>query len=107
MNAKIQKLEEKIKKLKSELCEIKNFRPGSLTRQVRKKDSKPYGEYCQLSYSFQGKGHTIYVPQEHAPVIKAEVVNFQKFKATLDRLIAASIALSTLRVAIAKNKASR
>ena len=98
MKTKSEALETKISSLKKQLTVLGPMRPGSLSKQIRRKDGQPYGEYWHLSYTFAGKGHTIYVPTQHLGAIKEEVANFQKFRQLSDKIIELSIDLSTLNL---------
>ena len=57
---KIEQLEEEIQRIKEEMLQLGAMRPGSLSVQRRKWG----GDYLQLSYSHQGKGHTLYIREE-------------------------------------------
>lgn len=103
MSTKLRRTEEKIRKLKQRLVEIGPLRPGSLTLQKRQSSKRAYGQYWHLSYTHAGKGHTEYVPTAHLKVITQEVKNYRVFRATLDRFIAASIELSTLKLKSVKD----
>ena len=96
MKTKIEKLEEKIIVLKEQLLELGPIHPGSLSKQIRKKNGEPYGEYWHLSYTFAGKGRTMYVPPAHLEDFKIKVKNFQKFRECSEKIIALSIDLSKL-----------
>ena len=104
MNTKLLKLESKIAKLKCELVELGPMRPGSLTRQVRRKENKPYGEYWHLSYTHAGKGRTEYVPPVCVQLITEEIENYRRFKSLLEKLLSYSIELSKLKMEIVKEQ---
>lgn len=104
MKTKLQAIEVKIEKVKRDLLELGPMRPGSLTRQVRRKENKPYGEYWHLSYTHAGKGRTEYVPPPCVQTIEKEIQNYRRFKALLENLISHSIELSRLKMEIAKQK---
>ncbi len=95
MEGKMDKIEEirrKIKKLKSEMIELGDMRPGSLTKQTRK-----WGKsYWQLSYTHRGKGGTRYVSNKRYPNVKQETENYKKFKESSLELVDLSIELSKL-----------
>ena len=81
------KLERKINKLKKELFNLGNMRPGSLTRQVRKWGK----EYWQISYTHRGKGRTGYVSDKNHEKVKLEIENYRRFKELSKELIDLSI----------------
>ena len=96
MKSKSEKLIKKIKVLKEQLVVLGAMHPGSLSKQIRKKNGEPYGEYWHLSYTFAGKGHTKYIPTARVEEFTLMVKNFQKFKLLSDQIIALSIELDTL-----------
>jgi len=103
MNKKLQKIEQKIAIIKKEMYETGDMRPGSLTKQMRKAKEK-YGAYWQLSYTYRGKGRTGYVREECVDQVKAETVNYKKYKKLTDRLIKLSIEKSCLKMELVKKK---
>jgi hypothetical protein len=54
MKKEISRIERRVAVIKSALAKLGDMRPGSLSVQSRKWG----GEYCQLSYTHRGKGHT-------------------------------------------------
>lgn len=69
-------IERKIEKIKRDLAKLGDMRPGSLTVQTRSWG----GEYCQLSYTHQGKGHTEYVPKKQRKQVERQIANYRKFR---------------------------
>lgn len=98
MKSKIEKLEIKINSLKEQLLELGPIHPGSLSKQIRKKDGEPYGEYWHLSYTFAGKGRTVYVPNHQREHFNIRIKNFQRFRLLADKIIELSIELSKLNL---------
>ncbi len=94
---KLERLEEAIEGIKGEIGKIGALRPGSLSKQARKTKTT-YGAYWHLSYTHLGKGHTQYIRDAFLRQVKAEVVNFKRFKKLIDRLISLSIKRSQLRM---------
>ena len=103
--SKIKRLEATILRVKEVLCETRDMRPGSLSKQMRKSKDK-YGAYWHLSYTHRGKGHTQYIRDELVAQIKAETANFKRFRTLVDRLVTLSIALSQAKIEMAKRDAS-
>lgn len=101
MKTKIQKVEQEIASIKKEMYEIGDMRPGSLTKQMRKAKEK-YGAYWQLSYTYRGKGRTGYVRKEFVEQVKAETVNYKRYKQLADLLIKLSIEKSSLKMELCK-----
>lgn len=73
---RIKEIERRIEKIKQDLAKIGDMRPGSLSVQRRSWG----GQYFQLSYTHQGKGHTQYVPPEHRKVVDRQLANYRKFR---------------------------
>lgn len=69
-------IERRIEKIKRDLAKISDMRPGSLTVQTRSWG----GEYCQLSYTHQGKGRTEYVPMKQRKEVERQIANYRKFR---------------------------
>ena len=89
---KITKIRREIQNLKSEISEIGDMRPGSLTKQ-----SRSWGKsYWQLSYTHRGKGGTGYVSEKRYEVVKEQVDNYRYFKEKCLELVDLSIKLAKL-----------
>lgn len=97
MKTKTGKIEQEIARIKREIFELGEMRPGSLTRQMRKAKEK-YGAYWQLSYTYRGKGKTEYIREAFVDQVKAETANFKRYRKLTDRLIELSIKLSRLKM---------
>lgn len=105
---KADRLVKRISRLKRELADLGEMRPGSLSKQYnvcgnpgcRCKDPvkpKRHGPYLQLSYSRGGKSKTEFIRKEMAPRIRRELKNYKRFEQLRDELIDLSIELSRLR----------
>lgn len=97
----LKKMEAEIDRIKKEIFEIGDMRPGSLSRQMRKSKEK-YGSYWQISYTHLGKGRTGYIREENVKQVKAETANYKRFKKLVDRLIKLSIEKSHLKMELGK-----
>ena len=80
MEKKRGRLRERIERIKAELADLGEMRPGSLTSQKR----GPSGTYYQLSYTHRGKGRTEYVRPEFAQQIKKQIAAYRRFKKLID-----------------------
>ena len=69
-------IERRIAKIKQALAALGDMRPGSLSTQTRNWG----GQYCQLSYTHLGKGHTQYIPQERVTEVKRQLANYRTFR---------------------------
>ena len=88
-----QGLERRIEKIKRDLMQLGDMRPGSLTVQTRKWG----GEYCQLSYTHRGKGHTEYVPKEKRKQVERQTASYKKFRALTQEWIELGLELCKLK----------
>ncbi len=89
---KIAKLRKKIEKLKGEISELGDMRPGSLTRQTRS-----WGKsYWQISWTHRGKGGTGYVSEERYREVKKQTDNYRKFKEMSLKLVDLYLELAKL-----------
>lgn len=102
METKLERMEERIKRIKAELAEVGEMRPGSLTRQKRGEA----GTYYQLSYTHMGKGRTEYIRPESAPEIKKQIANYRRFKKLTEKWVNLEIERSKTRMELEKKKAT-
>lgn len=93
---RIKAIERRIDKIKQDLAKIGDMRPGSLSVQRRSWG----GQYLQLSYSHQGKGHTQYVPPEHKKVVDHQLANYRKFRDLTQEWVNLGIELCKLKTEI-------
>ncbi len=85
--------EQKIESVKRALVDVGRMHPGSLSLQSRERG----GEYHQLSYSFAGKGHTLYVREGDVCSVREEVANYRKFRELTNKWIELEIAFAKCR----------
>ena len=105
---KIRSLELRIDKIKRELTELGDMRPGSMSEQYnvcgtsgcRCKASPPqkHGPYYQVSFSRKGKSSTRFVKKKDVPTVRRQLRNYKRLKELVDRWIDLSTELSLLRV---------
>lgn len=96
MSTAIQKIEEKIIRVKKQLEQLGPIRPGSVSRQYRDPADKKRPFY-QISYTHKMKSRSEYVRPENLAAIKSETANFRKFKRLVDRWVDLSLELSQLK----------
>jgi uncharacterized protein YicC (UPF0701 family) len=94
MKKKIALIERRVEKIKRELAALGDMRPGSLSVQTRKWG----GEYCQLSYTHRGKGHTEYVPQARRKKVERQLATYQKFRKLTQEWIDLEIEFCKLKI---------
>lgn len=103
MRSKLARLEKSIARIKKQIYEIGDLRPGSLTQQKRKSKTS-YGAYWHLSYTHDGKGRTEYIRAEALAQVKTEVSNYQRYRKLTDQLIKLSIEKSQLKMRLSRTK---
>ena len=101
MLKKLETIGKKIEKVKKELLQIGEMRPGSLTMQYQKPAEKQ-GGYYQISYTYKMKSRTEYVRPEFVEDLTMQVENFKRFKALTQEWIDLAIEYSRLKMDIAK-----
>jgi hypothetical protein len=105
-------LEVEIARIKRELGEIGELRPGSLTQQYnvcrsvgcRCKADPPekHGPYYHLSYTRHGKGGTRSIKPEDVGTVRRTLENYARLKKLVDRWIDLATELSDLRLPSAR-----
>ena len=101
MLKKLETIGKKIEKVKKELLQIGEMRPGSLTMQYQKPAEKQ-GGYYQISYTYKMKSRTEYVRPEFVEDLTMQVENFKRFKALTQEWIDLAIEYSRMKMDIAK-----
>lgn len=86
-------IERRIAKIKQALAGLGDMRPGSLSTQTRSWG----GQYCQLSYTHQGKGHTQYIPQERVKDVKLQLENYRVFRELTQEWVTLALELCKLK----------
>ena len=96
-----------INRVKTQLAELGDLRPGALSEQYntcrtpgcRCKADPPqrHGPYHQLSYSRRGRSTTENVRPQHLADVKAQLANYHKLRELIDEWIDAAIELDRLR----------
>lgn len=108
MNAKEKALHQRIEKIKLELADLGDLRPGNLSQQFnvcgnpncRCKADPPqrHGPYYQLSWTRNKKSTSRFVRQPHVSRVRREGKNYERMQSLIDRWIGLSIQLSDLRL---------
>src|SRR3990172_4506244 len=97
IDLKLVKIEKQIEKIKKQLLDIGEMRPGSLTKQYRKPKDKLWAFY-QISYTHKMKSKTEYVRPQHVAVLKSQVQAYKKFKALMEKWVDLAIEHSKLKM---------
>ncbi len=105
---KIRQLERGIEKTRSQIAQLGELRPGTLSEQYnvcgtpgcRCKGNPPqkHGPYHQLSYTLKKKSTTRFVKKEDLVRIKGEVETYAKLKVLVDRWVELATELSDLKM---------
>ncbi len=91
------RLQKRIHAIQHELARLGPMRPGCLSLQYRKPKEKS-GAYYQLSYTYQMKSKTEYVPAELVPQIEQELAEYKRYRELTAEWVDLSIALSRLKM---------
>ena len=69
----------RIQRIQAQLAQLGPMRPGTLTRQYRRPQQQQ-GAYYQLSYTYQMKSRTEYVPKGQVGPVRKEIAVYQRYK---------------------------
>jgi hypothetical protein len=92
----LERIGERIRKVKQELLALGPMRPGSITRQYRlpKQKKRPF---YQISYTHRMRSRSEYVRPENVVALRRETANFRRFKKLIDRWVDLALTESQLR----------
>ena len=94
-------IEKRIEKIKKELQNIEQMRPGSLTCQYRNPKDKT-GAYYQISYTHKMKSRTEYVRPEYVEQLRKQISEYKRFKELVEEWIEFGIQHSKMQIDRAK-----
>ena len=103
MKKKTTKIEQRIETIKAELMGLGDMRPGSLSTQSRSWG----GQYCQLSYTHRGKGHTEYIQDDIREQTEQQLHNYKRFRTLTLEWVDRAIELAKIKAQLKKAKDSR
>ena len=107
MQAKsLQTFDRQIQSIQAQLAKLGPMRPGTLTRQYRQPEPQQ-GAYYQISYTYQMKSHTEYVPKHQVGIVRQEIAVYQRFKKLTARWIDLALRRSRLRKQLARSASSQ
>jgi hypothetical protein len=102
MQAKsLQTFDRQIHRIQTQLTQLGPMRPGTLTRQFRQ-PARQQGAYYQLSYTYQMRSHTEYVPKREVAIIRKEIAVYQRYKKLTAQWIDLALHRSRLRMQLAR-----
>lgn len=107
---KLKQIEKQIQRIKQELMNLGEIRPGSLSKQYNvcgkpvcrckdPKNPKKHGPYYQISYVRKGKSTTSFVRPDHLSDVKTQLSNYKKLKKLVDRWIDLGLEYSKIKLA--------
>jgi hypothetical protein len=108
-NLSIQKNEQQIQRIKTELLALGAMRPGSLSQQYnvcgkagcRCKDPdhpQRHGPYYQLSYVHQGKSTTQFIRRFFLPEVRTQLANYKKFRKLTEQWVGLALQVAKLKL---------
>jgi hypothetical protein len=108
MNTSIDRWQKQIGRIKQELLELGEMRPGALSKQFnvcgkkgcRCKDQqnpKKHGPYYQVSYTHLGKSSTEFVRKEVLQEVRMQLANYAKFKRLTQDWVKLSLQIAAAR----------
>jgi hypothetical protein len=91
------RIQKRIQSLQRQLAQLGPLRPGCLSHQYRdpKEKKRPY---YQLSYTYQMKSRTEYIPPDLVPQIQQEVAEYKRYRQLTGKWIQLSIELSRWKI---------
>ena len=102
-----QTLENRIQKIKQQIANLGDIRPGSLSQQYnvcgnptcRCKASPPvkHGPYFQISFTWKGKSTSQFVREDDVEAARLQLDNYRQLRELLDEWITLAVELSRLR----------
>jgi hypothetical protein len=108
MAVSTESLEKRIQKIKQEIGEVGDLRPGTLSQQYNVcgspgcqcKASPPikHGPYYQISFTRHGKSSSQFVREEDLKDVQQQLDNYRRLRELVDEWISLSAQLSTLRL---------
>jgi hypothetical protein len=91
----------RLRRIQTQLARLGPMRPGTLTRQYRHPEQQQ-GAYYQLSYTYQMKSHTEYVPKDQVSSVRKEIAVYQRYKKLTAQWIDLALQRSRLRLQLAR-----
>ena len=111
----LKQIEKQILKIKKELMELGELRPGSLSRQYNvcgnpnckckdKTNPQRHGPYYQISYVRRGKSSSSFVRKEFVSEVKEQLSNYKRLRELVDQWIGLGMQYSEEKMKLAKQK---
>jgi hypothetical protein len=111
MTTNLDKWQDRICRIKQELFDLGEMRPGALSKQFNvcgkpgcrckdRESPKKHGPYYQISYTHQGKSTSEFVKREMVADARKQLANYARFKKLTQEWVKLS-----LQIAMARRKA--
>jgi hypothetical protein len=107
MPTRVHALEDRIRRIKAELSELGELRPGVLSEQYnvcgtpgcRCKATPPekHGPYYQLSWSRKKKSATRFVRRPELRTVRAQIKNYRRLQDLIDEWVDASLEICEIK----------
>jgi hypothetical protein len=91
----LSQIEDEIQTIKSQLQDVGEMRPGSLTKQYRNPREQT-GPFFQISYTHKMKSKTEYVRAAFIKEVRQQIRTYKKFKKLIERWVELGILHSQL-----------
>ena len=114
MKSRVQALEERIERIKTNLSRLGELRPGVLSEQYnvcgnpgcRCKANPPHkhGPYQQLSWSRKRKSRTRFIKTSDLRTVREQISNYQRLQELVGEWVDASIELCDIKRKLAREK---
>ena len=95
--SQLARLQKRIHAVQQQLARLGPMRPGCLSLQYRKPKEKT-GAFYQLSYTYQMKSKSEYIPADWVPQIEQELAEYKRYRELTAEWVDLSIALSRLKM---------
>jgi len=116
--ASIQKAEQRIQQIKTELAALGEMRPGSLSKQYnvcgkpncRCKDPphpQRHGPYYQLSWVHRGKSSTQFIRRPLLPQVRAQIATYNTFRRLTEEWVNLALRLAQAKLLTARRSLSK
>lgn len=103
MKKRLQKIEEQIDKVKSELMKIRTMRPGLVSRQYKDRRART-GSYYQISYTHHMRSRTEYISAGFVADVRQQTAEYDRFKKLIDIWVRLAIEHARLTTKLAKER---
>jgi len=105
-STRLQQIEKQIQKIKEELLQIAEMRPGTLTKQYRNPKEKK-GPFYQISYTYKMRSKSEYVRPQHVAALRRQIKSYKKFKSLVEKWVDLTLEHSRLKIDLLNKNQSK